>query len=157
MLSYADECSFNRFMRRCQGRSAVGESVRRQTSAIRDRNVNAILVLPAEHSLVFWNETRNGESWQIRSYQRFMDNLMTSAAYRYSNDDVGTSVHDCARPHVACSWWCSIHKCPNYMNTISELCPNHLTGICLHSLILSSKLQIAASKQPLYSRGTTRS
>lgn len=49
MLSYADEYSFNRFMRR----SAVGESVRRQTSAIRDRNVNAILALPTEHGLVF--------------------------------------------------------------------------------------------------------
>lgn len=38
-------------------------------------------------------------------YARINDSWITStsAAYRYSNDDVGTIVHDGARPHVACS------------------------------------------------------
>ena len=51
-IIYIDECGFNVFQRRHQGRATVGQRVRRIANGTRGRNINLIMAISSEHGLL---------------------------------------------------------------------------------------------------------
>jgi len=51
---YIDECGFNVFQRRRQGRAEVGQRVRRLANGTRGRNINLIMAISSEHGLIHY-------------------------------------------------------------------------------------------------------
>ena len=67
-LIYVDECGFNIYQRRRQGRAQVGQRVRRQVNGSRGRNINLIMAISADHGLLYHElkqETLNRERYVL--------------------------------------------------------------------------------------------
>lgn len=96
-IIYIDECGFNTYTRRNQGRAPVGERVRQRVGGIRGRNINLILAINADVGLVYFElqqQTLNHER-----YQEFINHLVTVEAAPRFPDRVHI-VQDGARPHL---------------------------------------------------------
>ena len=63
-LIYVDECGFNIYQRRRQGRAEIGQRVRRRINGPRGRNINLLMAISADHGLLYHElkqETLNHE------------------------------------------------------------------------------------------------
>ena len=95
---YVDECGFNIYQRRSQGRAPVGQRVRREINASRGRNVNVILAINDRHGLMA--HIIEQRTLDHNRYQQFINDLVTAAAQRFPPEEKVTIVHDGARPHL---------------------------------------------------------
>ena len=51
-IIYIDECGFNIYNRRRQGRAEIGQRVRRMSYGSRGRNINLLMAISSEHGLI---------------------------------------------------------------------------------------------------------
>lgn len=76
-IIYVDECGFNIYQRRRQGRAEVGQRVRRQVNGARGRNINLIMAISADHGLLYHElkqETLNRERYVLVCLRVFFSN-----------------------------------------------------------------------------------
>lgn len=92
-----DECGFNLFTRRTQGRAPIGQPVRQEVVGHRMRNINLIMAINADLGLVAFDLQQN--TLNHARYQQFIDYLIgVEAAPRLQG--LVHIVHDGARPHI---------------------------------------------------------
>lgn len=97
-IIYIDECGFNLFQRRTQGRAPVGERVRRQIDGVRMRNMNFIMAINSDHGLIAHDLQQ--QTLDHARYQLFIDDLINNAAPLFPAGGQVYIVHDGARPHL---------------------------------------------------------
>ena len=95
---YVDECGFNIYQRRTQGRAPIGQRVRREVGGERGRNVNVILAINDTHGLVAHSIEQ--KTLDHTRYQEFVDYLVGTLAQRFPPNEMVYIIHDGARPHL---------------------------------------------------------
>ena len=95
---YIDECGYNVYTRRLQGRAPIGQPVRQQVLGNRGKNVNLTLAINANVGLVHYS--LSAETTTRVSFQNFLNHLFQVAANIFPHNETIHIVYDGARPHL---------------------------------------------------------